>query len=115
MAADKQIIINTLRWILNENSAAVFAIEEHYVQAAVTMPNEIYCEAVSHHYHSAIDIGLESAFINMGFHLEEGGNYSRRYYIGDAAVVEKLADDIVKIFEELYHSDPAKPFEVTEL
>ena len=100
MAADKQIIINTINWILNESSAAVFAIDEHYVQAAVTLP---------------VDIGLESAFINMGFHLEEGGNYSRRYYTADAAVVEKLADDIVKIFEELYRSDPAKPFEVTEL
>lgn len=115
MAADKQIIINTLRWIINENSAAVFAIDEHFVQAAVSLPNEIYCEAVSHHYHSGINIGLESAFIEMGFHLEEGGNYSRRYYTADAAMVEKLADDIVKIFEELYHSDPSKPFEVTEL
>lgn len=115
MAADKQIIMNTLNWILNENSAAVFAIDKHYVQAAVSQPGEIYCEAVSHHYHSAVDIGLESAFINMGFHLEEGGNYSRRYYAADAAMVEKLAIDIIKIFEELYRSDPSKPFEVTEL
>lgn len=115
MTADKQIITNTLNWILNENSAAVFAIDEHYVQVAVTLPGEIYCEAMSHHYHTAIDIGLESAFISMGFHLEEGGNYSRRYSTADTAVVEKLADDIFKIFEELYRSDPAKPFEVTEL
>jgi hypothetical protein len=115
MAADKQIIINTLRWILNENSAAVFAIDEHYVQAAVSMPNEIYCEALSHHYHSAIDIALVSAFINMGFHLEEGGYYSRRYYISDDSDLERFAGDVVKIFEKLYKSDPAKPFEVTEL
>ncbi len=51
----------------------------------------------------------------MGFHLEEGGNYSRRYYISDDSDLERFAGDVVKIFEKLYQSDPAKPFEVTEL
>ncbi|MBE2227382.1 MAG: hypothetical protein IAE93_08575 [Ignavibacteria bacterium] len=112
MAADKQIIINTVNWLIKENSAAIFAIGEHYVQAASSMPGEIYCEAVSHHYHSGVDIGLESAFIKMGFHLEEAGNYSRRYLSAEA---ERIADDIVYIFEEIYGSDPATEFEVTEL
>ena len=79
MAADRQIILDTLNRIINESGAAVFTIEDHYVQVAVEGPSEIYCEAVSHHYHSSIDINLESSFVKMGFHLEEGGNYSRRY------------------------------------
>ena len=114
MAVDKQIILNTLNWIIKENSAAVFAIGDHYVQvaASISMPEEIYCEAVSHHYHSAIDINLESSFVKMGFLLEEGGNYGRRY-LGVGA--ERLADDIVFIFEEIYRSNPAAEFEVTEL
>ena len=112
MAADKQIILNTLNWIIKENSAAVFTIEDHYVQVAVEGPSEIYCEAVSHHYHSSIDINLESSFVKMGFLLEEGGNYSRRYHGWGP---DRIADDIVYIFEEIYRSDPAAEFEVTEL
>ena len=112
MAADKQIILNTLNWIIKENSAAVFAIGDHYVQVAVEGPSEIYCEAVSHHYHSEIAINLESSFVEMGFLLEEGGNYSRRYHGWGA---DRIADDIVFIFEEIYRSDPAAEFEVTEL
>jgi hypothetical protein len=115
MAADKQIILNTLNWIKREGGAAVFAIGDHFVQAAATLPDEIYCEAVSHHYHSSLDIQLENAFTHMGFVLQEGGNYNRKYYSGDAGSIEKLADDIMKIFNELYHSDINLPFEVTEL
>ncbi len=115
MAADKQEIINSLNYILKESGAVVFAIGEHYVQAASTLPDEIYCEAVSHHYHSAINIGLESSFLNMGYVLQEGGNYSRRYNAGDNSAIEKIADDIIKIFGELYISDHTLPFEITEL
>ncbi|MBN8584107.1 MAG: hypothetical protein J0M37_03365 [Ignavibacteria bacterium] len=115
MAADKQIIADTLNWIFREKSAAIFAIEDHYVQAAAALPSDIYCEAVSHHYHSAIDIGLESKFTELGFHLEEGGNYSRRYYAGNEDSAEKIAADILYIFEEIFRSNPNAPFEVTEL
>ncbi len=112
MAADRQIILDTLNRIINETGAAVFTIGDHYVQVAVEGPSEIYCEAVSHHYHSSIDINLESSFVKMGFLLEEEGNYRRRY-LGVGA--ERLADDIVFIFEEIYRSNPAAEFEVTEL
>lgn len=115
MAADKQVILNTLDWVKTNGGAAVFAIGDHFVQVASTLPDEIYCEAVSHHYHSSLDIQLESAFIQMGFLLQEGGNYNRKYYSGDEASVNKLADDIMKIFNELYRSDINLPFEVTEL
>ncbi len=115
MAADKQEIINSLNYIRNENGAVVFAIGEHFVQAASALPDEIYCEAVSHHYYSGINIALESSFINMGFLLLEGGNYSRKYHAVSDADIEKIADDILKIFNELYISDHTLPFEVTEL
>ena len=115
MAADKQEIINSLNYIKKESGAVVFAIGDHYVQAASTMPDEIYCEAVSHHYHLAINIGLESSFVQMGFLLQEGGNYNRKYSVKDDTAIEKLADDIVRIFNELYISDHTLPFEVTEL
>ena len=115
MAADKQIIINTLNWVKSEGSAAVFTIGDHFVQAASILPYEMYCEAVSHHYHASLDIHLESSFVQMGFLLAEGGNYNRKYYTGDEAAIEKLADDIMKIFGEIYRSDINLPFEVTEL
>lgn len=115
MAADKQIIINTLNWIKNKNGAAVFTIGSHYVQAASMLPAEMYCEAVSHHYHTSLDVQLESSFTKMGFSLQEGSNYNKKYYIGDEASIEKFADDIMKIFNELFRSDINLPFEVAEL
>ncbi len=115
MAADKQEIINSLNYINKESGAVVFAIGDHYVQAASTIPDEIYCEAVSHHYHLAINIGLEGSFINMGYLLKEGGNYTKRYSAGSGNEIENIANEIVKIFNELYISDPELPFEVTEL
>src|SRR5690242_1151790 len=105
MAADKQIIINTLNWVKSEGGAAVFTIGDHFVQAASIQPSEMYCEAVSHHFHTSLDINLESSFIGMGFLLAEGGNYNRKYYTGDEGSIEKLADDIVKIFNDIYRSD----------
>lgn len=115
MAADKQLVKNTLINSLNENGAAVFALGSHYVQTAALSPQEIYCEAVSHHYHSYLDISLESAFTNLGFHLEEGGNYSRRYSISSASDVDKLAEDIMYIFENIYKAESSLPFEISEL
>ncbi len=115
MAADKQIIINTLNWIKSEGGAAVFTIGDHFVQAASILPLEMYCEAVSHHYHTSLDIHLENSFTQMGFLLTEGGNYNRKYFTGDEAAIEKFADDIVKIFVDLYRSDINLPFEVTEI
>ncbi len=115
MAADRQIIVDALNTAIADGGAVVFAIGDHFVQAAVTGPGEIVAEAVSHHYHSGIDIGLESSFAAMGFGLEEGGNYSRKYSTINASAVEKIADDFLRIFEELYHADASLPFEVSEI
>ena len=115
MAADKQLIKNTLISSLNDNGAVVFALGDHYVQTAAVSPNEIYCEAVSHHYHSSLEISLESEFTKLGFHLEEGGNYSRRYSIASGSDIDKLTEDIVFIFEVIYKADSNLPFEISEL
>ncbi|MBZ0202387.1 MAG: hypothetical protein K8I03_05150 [Ignavibacteria bacterium] len=115
MAADKQIIIDALNTAIAGGGAVVFAIGDHFVQAAATAPGEMVAEAVSHHFHSGIDIGLESSFAAMGFGLEEGCNYSRNYSAGDAAEVEKIANDFMRIFNELYHADVSLAFEVSEV
>lgn len=115
MAADKNIILSALLNAQSEGGAVVFTIGDHYVQAAAASPGEMLCEAVSHHYHSGIDIALESSFTQTGFMLEDGGNYSRKYSVIDSASIEQIADDIMKIFEEIYHSDISLPFEVSEV
>ena len=115
MAADRQLIIDALKNAKESEGAVVFAIGDHYVQANSVSSVEMYVEAVSHHYHSGIDIGLESSFTKMGFLLTEGGNYNRKYFTADEAAIGVLADDMMKIFNELYRSDINLPFEVTEV
>lgn len=116
MNADKNIIKEKLQSLVNSGGeAVVFALGDFYVQVANTSKGMLYCEAVSHHYHSSIDTSLESGFIAMGFHLEEGGNYSKSCQTGTPDEIDKIADDIVKIFSDLYRSGDNEPFEVTEL
>ena len=115
MNVDKNIIKSKIEELNQTGSAAIFEIGEHYVQLAVNSPGEMICEAVSHHYHSAINISLESSFAAMGFHLEEGGNYSRVYSVKTDEEIGKLTDDIEKIFKDLYHADESAPFAVTDI
>jgi hypothetical protein len=116
MNADKNIIKEKLQNLVDTGGeAVVFALGDYYVQAANAAPGELYCEAVSHHYHSSIETSLESGFIAMGFHLEEGGNYSRSCRAGSPDEIDKIADDIVKIFSDLYRAGDNEPFEVTEM
>jgi hypothetical protein len=115
MNLDKNIIKDKLREISISGSAVVFDIAGHYVQLACTEPGKLYCEAVSHHFHSAINTGLEASFAAMGFHLEEGGNYSRVYSAGTDTEFEKIAGDIEIIFRDLYHADESAPFEVSDV
>ena len=115
MNIDKEIIKSTINELIISRSAVIFEIGDHYVQLAASSPGEMICEAVSHHYHSAIDISLESNFSAMGFHLEEGGNYSRIYPLNNDAEINILANDIEKIFKDIYKADENAPFGVTEL
>ncbi len=116
MNADRNIIKEKLQQLIDSGGEAiVFALGDYYVQAANSKPGELYIEAVSHHYHSSIDTTLEGGFIGLGFHLEEGGNYSKSCHVGGADDIDKLADDIVKIFRDLYRAGDNDPFEVTEM
>ncbi len=115
MNADKTIIKEKLNEIIKNGTAVVFEIAGHYVQLAAAEPGRLYCEAVSHHFHSAIDIGLEASFAAMGFHLEEGGNYSRVYPASTDEDLEKIASDAEYIFAHIYRSDDSAPFEVNDV
>ncbi len=115
MNVDKNIIKSKIEELIQTGSAAIFEIGEHYVQVAVNSPGEMICEAVSHHYHSAIDISLESSFAAMGFHLEEGGNYSRIYSVTTDDEINRLSEDIEKIFRDMYRADENAPFAVTDV
>jgi len=115
MNYDKNIVKDKLEEICRNGAAVVFEIGGHYVQLAAVEPGRLYCEAASHHFHSAIDIGLEASFAAMGFHLEEGGNYSRAYPASTAGDLEKIVDEMELIFRDLYHADSSAPFEVNDV
>ncbi|MBL8017816.1 MAG: hypothetical protein JNK43_11135 [Ignavibacteria bacterium] len=115
MNYDKNIVKAKLQEICRNGTAVVFEIAGHYVQLAAAEPGRLYCEAASHHFHSAIDIGLEASFAAMGFHLEEGGNYSRVYPASTEEDFEKIAAELEIIFRDHYHADSAAPFEVNDV
>ena len=115
MNLDKNIIKEKLQEIIQNGTAVVFEIAGHYTQLAASDPGRLYCEAASHHFHSAIDIGLEASFAAMGFHLEEGGNYSRVYPASTDEDLDKIAEDMEIIFRDLYHADSSAPFEVNDV
>lgn len=115
MNLDKQIIKEKLSEISQNGSAAVFSIGDYFVQAASHEAGKIYAEAVSHHYHSGLGIGLESGFASLGYKLEEGGNYSRVYPVGSSQELDKIADDFEYIFKNYYITDPSLPFEVEDV
>lgn len=115
MNLDKQIIKEKLSEISQNSSAAVFAIGDHYVQAASHEAGKIYAEAVSHHYHSGIGIGLESSFASLGYKLEEGGNYSKVYTISSDNDLDAIANEFEAIFKNYYNADSNLPFEVDDV
>ncbi len=109
MNLDKQIINEKLADILIEGSAAVFAIGDLYIQ------DTLYTEAVSHHYHSGLNINLEAGFASLGYALEEGGNYSKIYTVNTGHDIDKITGEVEVIFRDLYHADPSAPFEVSDV
>ena len=115
MNLDKQIITEKLSDILLNETAAVFSIGDFYVQAAARDSATIYAEAVSHHYHGGIGIGLESSFSGLGYKLEEGGNYSKIYPAGSSHEIDKIADDFERIFKNFYNADHKLPFAVDDV
>jgi hypothetical protein len=115
MHLDKQIIKEKLSDIILTGSAAVFSIGDHFVQLAAQSPTVLYAEAVSHHFHSGLGIGLEASFAALGYKLEEGGNYSKVYTINTGDDIDKITDEIEIIFRDYYHASPTAPFEVDDV
>lgn len=115
MNLDKQIIKEKIADILLAGTAAVFTIGEHFVQLAPQSSDSIYAEAVSHHFHDGIGIGLEASFASLGYKLEEGGNYSKVYPAGSSHDIDKITDEIELIFRDFYHADTSAPFEVDDV
>lgn len=115
MNLDKQIIKEKITELNQTMAAAVFSIGDFYVQAAAQSRGKIYAEAVSHHYHSGLGIGLESGFAALGFKLEEGGNYSKVYSIEGEGGADKIAEDFEYIFKNFYTADPDLPFEIEDV
>lgn len=115
MNLDKQIIKEKISDILISGSAAVFTIGDHYVQAAAQDKTTLYAEAVSHHFHAGLGIGLESNFAALGFKLEEGGNYSKVYTINTGADIDSVTDEFEVIFRDFYRAEPTAPFEVDDV
>lgn len=115
MNLDKQIIKEKISDILINGSAAVFSIGDFFIQAAAQDSATIYAEAVSHHYHNGLGIGLEAGFSGLGYKLEEGGNYSKVYPAGSSHEIDKIADDFEYIFKNFYKADPGLPFAVEDV
>jgi hypothetical protein len=112
---DKQIIKEKLSDIILSGSAAVFSIGEHFVQLAAQGPDTLYSEAVSHHFHAGLNIGLEASFASLGYKLEEGGNYSKVYTVKSGEDIDKVTNEIEIIFRDYYHAGHTEPFEVTDV
>lgn len=115
MNLDKQIIKEKIADILLAGTAAVFSIGDHFVQLAAQSSDTIYAEAVSHHFHEGLGIGLEASFASLGFKLKEGGNYSKVYPAAASHDIDKITDDIELIFRDYYHADASAPFEVDDV
>lgn len=115
MNLDKQIIKEKIADILLAGTAAVFTIGDHFVQLAAQSNDTIYAEAVSHHFHERLGIGLEASFVSLGYKLEEGGNYSRIYPAASGDDIDKITNDIEHIFRDLYNASSTAPFEVDDV
>ena len=115
MNLDKQIIKEKISDILISGSAAVFSIGDFFVQAASTDKDKIYAEAVSHHFHAGLNIGIEASFAALGYHLEEGGNYSKIYTVNTGDDIDRITNEFEIIFRDYYHANPAAPFEVDDV
>jgi hypothetical protein len=115
MNLDKNIIKEKLKEIQQSGSAVIFTVGEYFMQAAGHSPDTMYVEAVSHHFHSGLNIGLEAGFASLGFKLEEGGNYSKAYPVNSEDDLDKIAGEMETVFRDYYNADPSAPFEVEDV
>jgi hypothetical protein len=115
MSKNKEIIKSKIEDLKQKGSAVIFDIVGQYVQLVRAKPGMLYCEAVSHNFNPAVSKALEESFSAMGFKLDEKANYSRNYTVNTAEEINKLVQDINKIFTELYRLQPDAQMEVIEV
>jgi hypothetical protein len=115
MATNNEIIKSKIEELKQTGDAAIFDIEGLFVQLAPAGAGEMYCEALSHNYNPAVSPALEGSFAAMGFKLDKGGNYSRIYSVNTIQEIDKLVQDIERIFRELFRVDYNAQIEVMDV
>ena len=115
MASNNEIIKSKIEELKQTGDAAIFDIGGLFVQLAPAGAGEMYCEAVSHNYNPAVSPALEGSFAAMGFKLDKDANYNRTYNVNTIQEIDKLVQDIERIFRELFRADDNAQLEVTDV
>jgi hypothetical protein len=115
MSKNTEIIKSKIEELKQKGSAVIFDIGGLYVQLVPFEPGKMYCEAVSHNFNPAVSETLKGSFSAMGFKLDEKANYSRNYAVNTTEEINKLVQDIERIFTGLYGLKPDAQMEVTEV
>ena len=93
----------------------MFSVGNHFIQLASTNDNEIYCEAVSHHFLDTLDPNLESGFRALGFNLDNGSNYYKTYHVNSELDYDGIIKDTEVIFKQYYREAFSFLFEVEDV
>jgi hypothetical protein len=86
-----------------------------FIQLAPAGEGEMYCEALSHNFNPAVSPALEDSFATMGFKLDKGANYSKTFPVNTVQEIDKLVQDIERIFKELFRTDENAQIEVIDV
>ena len=113
MSTNHEIIKSKIEDLKQKGSAVIFDIDGLYVQLVPSEPGQMYCEAVSHNFNPAVSKALEGSFSAMGFKLDKKANYSRHYSVNTKEEIDKLVQDIERIFTGLYGLEPNSQIDVT--
>ena len=108
---NSEIIKSKLSEIIENKSVSIFSIGDHYIQLACYNDNEIYFEAISHHFLGGLDKNLETSFKGLSFELDDG-NYYKTYIATDQYNILKDAETI---FREFYKIDYSLPFDIQDV
>ena len=64
---------------------------------------------------SKIEELKQTGFTAMGFKRDKGANFSRTYSVNTIQEIDKLVQDIERIFRELFRTDDYAQIEVTDV
>jgi hypothetical protein len=115
MASNNEIIKSKIEELKKTGDAVIFDIGGLFVQLAPAGVGELYCEALSHNFNPAVSPALEGSFAAMGFKLDNGANYSKTYPVKTVQEIDKLVQDIERIFRELFRADENAQMEVIDV